>query len=77
MDLILAPPKKQRRAEVSEQILAELEAVGGLLPLNDKNSPEAILAWLKISKKNVKAGFGKRCKKRQITLEANAIRRVS
>jgi predicted RNA-binding protein (virulence factor B family) len=77
VDLILSPPKKQRYGEVSEQILAELEAAGGFLPLNDKSSPEAILARLKMSKKNFKAGLGKLYKKRQITLEANGIRQVS
>ena len=71
VDLLLSPPKRLRYARASEQIIAALEAGGGVLHLHDKSPPQAISERLGMSKKNFKAAVGKLYKERRITIESN------
>jgi len=77
VDLMLTPPRKERHANASAHILAELTASGGFLGLHDKSSPQAIREVFGISKKNFKAAVGQLYRQRKITLEANGIRLVT
>lgn len=62
------------REALSEQILAQLIAHGGFLPVTDKSPPDEIYAQFNASKKAYKRAVGGLYKKRLIALEENGIR---
>ena len=62
------------RDELSERILAELEARGGVLELSDKSSASAIAAVFGVSKGNYKKAIGGLFKQGLIEIEPQLIR---
>lgn len=58
----------------AQQILDELTAGNGFLPLHDKSDPEDIQSLLQMSKKNFKRSVGILYKKELITIAKNGIR---
>jgi predicted RNA-binding protein (virulence factor B family) len=58
IDVTLRPGGAQEAATDRETILDALMAHNGLLPLNDKSTPEAVAAMLRMSKKSFKKGIG-------------------
>ena len=76
VDLNLEPPKLERFSNASEQILSDLEAEGGFIPLHDKSPPEDIRRRFGMSKKHFKAAVGKLYRERKITIDSEGIRLV-
>ncbi len=75
--LNLSPRKKaylQMDADV-EKILEVLEEYAGVLPFNDKASPEVIKRELNMSKNAFKRGVGRLLKEGRVTITENAIRK--
>ena len=62
------------RDELSERILSEFEANGGVLPLSDKSSASAIAATFGVSKGNYKKAIGGLFKQGLIEIEPEQIR---
>lgn len=75
IDLTLEKPgfSRQRLDSVAEQIMAQLQANDGRLPLTDKSPPEKIYATFGVSKKVFKQALGALYKKRLITLHREGI----
>lgn len=78
IDLSLNPPgyNASQMDQLGQQILTQIEAHGGLLPLTDKSSPEAIREAFGVSKKNFKQAVGKLYKARRILIEPQGLRRA-
>ena len=64
------------REALAEQILAELAAHDGFLPLGDSTPPEEIYARFRVSKKAFKRALGGLYRQRRITLGPSGIRLV-
>lgn len=60
--------------DLGMEILEELQAQGGFLPLTDKSPPEKIYETFGVSKKKFKMAVGRLYKHRNISLENNGIR---
>ena len=60
----------------AEAVLAALEAYAGVLPFNDKASPEVIKREMKMSKNAFKRAVGHLYKERKIEITENAIRKI-
>ena len=60
----------------SQQVLRMLEEFGGVLPFNDKASPEVILREMKMSKGAFKRAVGRLYKARKIEITDKNIRSV-
>ncbi len=73
LDLVLEPPGHQRLEPAAERIFEALEKAGGMLPLHDKSSPEAIQELLGMSKKLFKNGVGVLYRQRRIVLAPDGI----
>lgn len=75
IDLSLSKPgfDKGKISSLSEQIIEQLEANNGHLPLNDKSPPEDIYSTFGVSKKVFKQTIGALYKQRQISIEADGI----
>jgi len=65
------------RDELSERILAELQARGGVLELSDKSPAQAIAALFGVSKGNYKKAIGNLFKQGLIEIEPKLIRMIS
>jgi len=78
VDLTLEKPgfDRDRTASVGDQIIAELTAHAGFLPLTDKSPPADIHATFGVSKKVFKQALGALYKQRRVSLEAGGIRLV-
>lgn len=76
VDLRLQKVGMDHLDEVSRQILADLVAEGGFLPLHDKSSPEEIKKKLQISKKAFKKAIGMLYKQKMITIKEDGITAV-
>ena len=76
LDLSLGKPGYDQIADVSDAILAHLEAQGGFMPLTDKSPPEEINALFGVSKKSYKKAIGALYKARKITFENGGTKRV-
>lgn len=76
VDLRLQKVGMDHLDEVSRQILADLVAEGGFLPLHDKSSPEEIKKKLQISKKTFKKAIGMLYKQKMITIKEDGITAV-
>lgn len=74
IDVTLRKEGGQDLGEPKEKILKALAAHGGLLPLNDKSSPEMIAEVLKMSKKTFKKALGGLYKERLVALTAEGVR---
>jgi predicted RNA-binding protein (virulence factor B family) len=76
IDVSLAPAGAEGRADAQEEILRQLKAAGGFLPLHDKTPPEEIARRLNMSKKTFKKLVGNLLKKNLIVLEPEGIRLI-
>ncbi|WP_040697828.1 S1 RNA-binding domain-containing protein [Pseudoalteromonas citrea] len=73
IDVVLEKPGMAKVTGLSEQILAELTAKGGFLPLGDKSDPELIRKTFSTSKANFKKAIGGLFKQGKIDIEAKSI----
>jgi predicted RNA-binding protein (virulence factor B family) len=73
IDLTLQKQNQQARDELTDRILAFLEASGGSSSLTDYSPPEAIYKQYGVSKGNYKKALGKLYKQRRISLEKDRI----
>ena len=73
IDLMLAQKGKAGSDDLSDRIVAELQAAGGELPLGDKSDPEAIKAAFGVSKSAWKKALGGLYKARVIKIERKRI----
>jgi len=76
IDLTLVKPGYQKVDAISTDILAQLKASGGFLPVTDKTAPDIIYKQFKMSKKTFKKAIGALYKKRLIILRTDGIRLV-
>ena len=73
IDLCLQKQNRQARDELSERIIAFLEASGGVSTLTDYSAPELIYAQFGVSKKNYKKALGRLYKERRISLAKDRV----
>lgn len=73
IDLTLHKQNEQSRLELTERILAFLEASGGTSTLTDYSPPEAIYKQYGVSKGNYKKALGKLYKQRRISVAKDKI----
>jgi len=73
IDLCLQKNDQQAREELTDRILAFLEANGGYSTLTDYSPPEAIYKQYGVSKGNYKKALGKLYKQRRISLSKDRI----
>ena len=73
IDLCLQMPGYDKIAEVSEQIIAKLQAHDGFLSVTDASPPERIYRLFGVSKKTFKKAIGALYKSRRITLQNDGI----
>ena len=64
---------QEAASSLGEQILNKLREQGGMLPLNDKSSPEAISALFRVSKGNFKKAIGGLYKQGRILIHEDRI----
>lgn len=74
MDISLRKEGIENLEAGATQILQELKAGDGFLPIHDKSHPEEIQSLLQMSKKNFKRSVGILYKKKLISLHKNGIR---
>ncbi|MCD6181494.1 MAG: GntR family transcriptional regulator [Candidatus Cloacimonetes bacterium] len=77
IDLVLQKPTYQILDQISQDILARLDANNGYLDITDKSSPEVISSLFGISKKSFKKGLGTLYRKRLITIQETGIYRIN
>jgi hypothetical protein len=73
ISLSLQPVGQEAASSLGEQILAKLREHDGVLPLNDKSSPEAISALFRVSKGNFKKAIGGLYKQGRIVIHDDRI----
>lgn len=73
IDISLQPKGVKRLESGSEKILDYLKSHKGFVNMNDKSSPEEILAKFQMSKKNFKQSIGILYKQRLIRIESDGI----
>jgi predicted RNA-binding protein (virulence factor B family) len=73
IDLSLQKQNQQTRDELSDRIIAFLEANGGTSTLTDYSPPEAIYKQFGVSKNNYKKALGRLYKQRRISLAKDRI----
>ncbi len=69
LDLSLEKPGYGQVSEVTDDILAYLEAQGGSMPITDKSPPQVIHAQFGVSKKVYKKAIGALYKARKVTID--------
>lgn len=74
VDLTLHPPGRERMDDLEKQIMGELVARGGFLPLTDKSPTEEIYEELGVSKRTFKQTLGALLRKRLVTQTDTGIR---
>ncbi len=74
LDLSLQPPAAAGKPALAEQILARLQAEGGVSRLTDKSPPEEIYRAYSVSKGNYKNALSLLYKERRILIEKDHIR---
>ena len=77
ISLSLQPVGQDAASSLGEQILAKLREHDGVLPLNDKSSPEAISALFRVSKGNFKKAIGGLYKQGRILIHDDRIELAS
>ncbi len=77
IDMVLQKPTYQILDQISQDILARLDANNGYLDITDKSSPEVISSLFGISKKSFKKGLGTLYRKRLITIQETGIYRIN
>lgn len=73
ISLSLQAVGQEAASSLGEQILAKLREHDGVLPLNDKSSPEAISALFRVSKGNFKKAIGGLYKQGRIVIHDDRI----
>ena len=73
LDITLEPIGYRRLEPAASKIYEALQQAGGMLPLHDKSSPEAIQERLQMSKKMFKKGVGILYRERKIELRPDGI----
>ncbi|MDA7086101.1 S1-like domain-containing RNA-binding protein [Pseudomonas sp. SA3-5] len=73
ISLSLQAVGQEAASSLGEQILAKLRDHDGVLPLNDKSSPEAISALFRVSKGNFKKAIGGLYKQGRIVIHEDRI----
>ncbi|MCG4453863.1 MULTISPECIES: S1 RNA-binding domain-containing protein [unclassified Pseudomonas] len=73
ISLSLQAVGQEAASSLGEQILAKLREHDGVLPLNDKSSPEAISALFRVSKGNFKKAIGGLYKQGRIVIHEDRI----
>ncbi|MCH8529327.1 MAG: GntR family transcriptional regulator [Saccharospirillum sp.] len=73
VDLMLQLQGHEARVDIADRILKELAANGGVLPLSDRSSPEAIYQAFQVSKGNFKKAIGRLLKQEKISQESDRI----
>ncbi len=68
---------RQRKQELSEQIVTRLKEENGFLAVTDKSRPELISALFEVSKREFKEAVGNLYRRKVINLEKNGIRLLS
>ena len=76
LDIALQRTDKHGRDTLSDAILEDLDAHGGLSTLTDKSPPDEIYARFKVSKAAYKKALGNLYKQRKIVIDKQAIRRT-
>lgn len=76
IDLWRDPAGYERVESVTEKILAQLSQCGGILPYNDKTSPDVIRRKFDTSKKAFKQALGALYKQRKIRFTEDGIERI-
>ncbi len=74
IDLDLRKKGYKKVLDLTDRIMAELEAAGGFLPLHDKSPAEEIKHTFGESKKSFKSAIGALYKQKKIVIEDNGIR---
>lgn len=74
IDLMLQLPSAVAHDDLTQKILAHLQAQGGRSSFNDKSSPEAIYETFQVSKAHFKRAIGLLYKQKQIVIEPTGIR---
>ena len=73
LDITLEPVGYRKLEPAASKIYEALRQAGGMLPLHDKSSPEAIQERLQMSKKMFKKGIGILYRERKIDLRPDGI----
>ena len=73
LDLTLEPIGYRKLEPAASRIYEALKEAGGMLPLHDKSTPQAIQDRLQMSKKMFKRGIGILYRERKIDLRADGI----
>ena len=73
LDITLEPIGYRKLEPAALRIYEAIQKSGGMLPLHDKSSPEAIQECLKMSKKMFKKGVGILYRERKIELRPDGI----
>lgn len=76
IDVTLQRSGVDAEAGLAAQILAQLQAAGGFLPLTDKTPPEAVYERFRVSKKVYKRVVGKLYKARKLRIEDDGLHSV-
>ena len=74
LDLTLREKAYMQIDKDAEQVMQVLEAYGGVLPFNDKASPEVIMREVKMSKNAFKRAVGRLYKERKVEITDRDIR---
>jgi predicted RNA-binding protein (virulence factor B family) len=77
IDVSLQRHDKKQRQSLSDEILSDLDAHGGLSTLTDKSSPEEIQTRFNVSKNAYKKALGQLYKSKQIEISPTHIKRIS
>lgn len=77
VDLTLHKPAEEKVSELTDQILLEIDAHRGRLPLTDKSPPEDIYELFHVSKKTFKRAVGALYRERKIELHSDGITRMT
>lgn len=76
LDIALQRTDKKGRDSLTDAIIEDLEAHGGLSTLTDKSAPDEIYARFKVSKAAYKKALGSLYKQRKIVIDKQAVRLV-
>ena len=77
IDLLISQASLQGDHDLGEQIIRQLQEVGGESDLSDKSDPEAIYRTFKVSKKKYKQALGSLYKSHRILIEPGKIKLIN
>ena len=76
LDLTLREKAYMQMDQDAQRVMEVIEEYAGVLPFNDKSSPEVILREMKMSKNAFKRAVGRLYKERKIEITDKSIRRI-